>query len=305
MSPEASAVATDPIESAPSVAPPSVSPGERSIAPGTTARFPGVDDRGPGQRPPARGDRQGQHRLNLPGPAASREAERFSRTTPSSRRTAKRSSPTTRRTRCRSHRHRDPEGDLAVRPTTTARRWPGRAPHADDADPLVNGDVVVAISGTVGSSRSRRASGSSGVGVGLVCAPTTRRQPSTNRMATRRFRTVGFSLQRSSDLVSSGSVRRAESSSMSTSPFATPPTLNWPRTAPSSSSTTRRPAQSFASRRRAGVIWRYAPRAGRAALDHPSLAVPLADGTIALNDDDRARSSSSIRQRTGSSGNTG
>jgi len=37
------------------------------------------------------------------------------------------------------------------------------------------------------------------------------------------------------------------------------------------------------------VLWRYGPRSGRARLDHPSLAIPLADGTIALNDDFRNR----------------
>ncbi len=37
------------------------------------------------------------------------------------------------------------------------------------------------------------------------------------------------------------------------------------------------------------ILWRYEPRTGSAALDHPSLAVPLPDGTIVLNDDGRAR----------------
>lgn len=37
------------------------------------------------------------------------------------------------------------------------------------------------------------------------------------------------------------------------------------------------------------VLWRYAPRSGRGRLDHPSLATPLADGTVAINDDDRQR----------------
>jgi hypothetical protein len=40
---------------------------------------------------------------------------------------------------------------------------------------------------------------------------------------------------------------------------------------------------------RGRVLWRYAKRRGPGALDHPSLAVPLADGTIALNDDFRHR----------------
>lgn len=37
------------------------------------------------------------------------------------------------------------------------------------------------------------------------------------------------------------------------------------------------------------VLWRYGPRSGRGRLDHPSLAIPLADGTVALNDDFRNR----------------
>ncbi len=40
---------------------------------------------------------------------------------------------------------------------------------------------------------------------------------------------------------------------------------------------------------RGHVIWRYGPRAGPGRLDHPSLAIMLADGMIALNDDFRAR----------------
>jgi outer membrane protein assembly factor BamB len=37
------------------------------------------------------------------------------------------------------------------------------------------------------------------------------------------------------------------------------------------------------------LLWRYGPRTGPGRLDHPSLAVPLADGTIILNDDLRHR----------------
>src|SRR5438309_5367577 len=40
---------------------------------------------------------------------------------------------------------------------------------------------------------------------------------------------------------------------------------------------------------RGRVLWRYGPSSGRGRLDHPSLAIVLADGTIALNDDFRAR----------------
>jgi hypothetical protein len=36
---------------------------------------------------------------------------------------------------------------------------------------------------------------------------------------------------------------------------------------------------------RGHVVWRYGPRSGPGMLDHPSLAIPLPDGTIALNDD--------------------
>jgi hypothetical protein len=37
------------------------------------------------------------------------------------------------------------------------------------------------------------------------------------------------------------------------------------------------------------VLWRYGPRTGPGRLDHPSLAVMLPDGTVALNDDFRNR----------------
>ena len=37
------------------------------------------------------------------------------------------------------------------------------------------------------------------------------------------------------------------------------------------------------------VLWRYQPARGPRALNHPSLAVPLSDGTIVLNDDFRHR----------------
>jgi outer membrane protein assembly factor BamB len=37
------------------------------------------------------------------------------------------------------------------------------------------------------------------------------------------------------------------------------------------------------------LLWRYAPTSGNGRLDHPSLAVPLADGSILLNDDFRQR----------------
>jgi sugar lactone lactonase YvrE len=37
------------------------------------------------------------------------------------------------------------------------------------------------------------------------------------------------------------------------------------------------------------VLWRWRAASGRLRLDHPSLAVPLADGLIALNDDARHR----------------
>jgi hypothetical protein len=37
------------------------------------------------------------------------------------------------------------------------------------------------------------------------------------------------------------------------------------------------------------LVWRYAPSGGSRRLDHPSLAIPLPDGTVALNDDFRGR----------------
>jgi outer membrane protein assembly factor BamB len=40
---------------------------------------------------------------------------------------------------------------------------------------------------------------------------------------------------------------------------------------------------------RGKVLWRYAPTSGSGRLDHPSLATPLADGTVAVNDDFRHR----------------
>lgn len=40
---------------------------------------------------------------------------------------------------------------------------------------------------------------------------------------------------------------------------------------------------------RGHLLWRYAPTSGDGRLNHPSLAVPMADGTIVINDDFRAR----------------
>ncbi len=37
------------------------------------------------------------------------------------------------------------------------------------------------------------------------------------------------------------------------------------------------------------VLWRYAPTSGAGRLDHPSLATPLSNGLVAINDDDRQR----------------
>ena len=37
------------------------------------------------------------------------------------------------------------------------------------------------------------------------------------------------------------------------------------------------------------VLWRYGPTSGPGRLNHPSLAIPLPDGTVALNDDYRNR----------------
>ena len=37
------------------------------------------------------------------------------------------------------------------------------------------------------------------------------------------------------------------------------------------------------------LLWRYGPKAGAGRLDHPSLATPLPDGTISINDDFRHR----------------
>lgn len=37
------------------------------------------------------------------------------------------------------------------------------------------------------------------------------------------------------------------------------------------------------------LVWRYAPTSGAGRLNHPSLATPLADGLVSINDDDRQR----------------
>ena len=37
------------------------------------------------------------------------------------------------------------------------------------------------------------------------------------------------------------------------------------------------------------TLWRYGPTSGPGRLDHPSLALPLPNGLIVLNDDDRHR----------------
>ncbi|HEY8678180.1 MAG TPA: PQQ-binding-like beta-propeller repeat protein [Candidatus Dormibacteraeota bacterium] len=50
-----------------------------------------------------------------------------------------------------------------------------------------------------------------------------------------------------------------------------------------------RPGQILTMTPQGKVIWRYAPRSGPAMLDHPSLAVQMSNGLIALNDDFRNR----------------
>jgi hypothetical protein len=50
-----------------------------------------------------------------------------------------------------------------------------------------------------------------------------------------------------------------------------------------------RPGQILIMRRDGTQVWRYAPRFGGAMLDHPSLAIALPNGMIALNDDFRDR----------------
>jgi hypothetical protein len=37
------------------------------------------------------------------------------------------------------------------------------------------------------------------------------------------------------------------------------------------------------------LLWRYGPTSGEGRLDHPSLATPLWDGTVSINDDFRQR----------------
>ena len=50
-----------------------------------------------------------------------------------------------------------------------------------------------------------------------------------------------------------------------------------------------RPGQILVMTQQGKPIWRYAPRSGPAMLDHPSLAIQLSNGLIALNDDFRDR----------------
>src|SRR4029077_9043809 len=50
-----------------------------------------------------------------------------------------------------------------------------------------------------------------------------------------------------------------------------------------------RPGQILIMTRQGTPVWRYAPRSGPAMLDHPSLAIELSNGLIALNDDFRDR----------------
>jgi len=50
-----------------------------------------------------------------------------------------------------------------------------------------------------------------------------------------------------------------------------------------------RPGQILMMTPRGQTIWRYAPRFGSAMLDHPSLAIQLSNGLIAVNDDFRDR----------------
>jgi hypothetical protein len=50
-----------------------------------------------------------------------------------------------------------------------------------------------------------------------------------------------------------------------------------------------RPGQILIMTKQGRPVWRYAPRSGPAMLDHPSLAIELSNGLIALNDDFRHR----------------
>ena len=50
-----------------------------------------------------------------------------------------------------------------------------------------------------------------------------------------------------------------------------------------------RPGRALIVNTRGRVLWRYGPSAGSGMLDHPSLALPLHDGLIAINDDYRDR----------------
>ena len=50
-----------------------------------------------------------------------------------------------------------------------------------------------------------------------------------------------------------------------------------------------KPGHALIMTTRGRVIWRYGPKAGRGMLDHPSLALPIGHGLIAVNDDFRHR----------------
>jgi outer membrane protein assembly factor BamB len=50
-----------------------------------------------------------------------------------------------------------------------------------------------------------------------------------------------------------------------------------------------RPGQILIMSKEGKAVWRYAPRSGSAMLDHPSLAIELSNGLIAVNDDFRNR----------------
>ena len=291
MSPEASAVATDPIESAPSVAPPSVSPGERSIAPGTTARFPGglmIADRGNGRLLVVTD--KGSIAWTFPGPDSLPRGQRFSAddafiapdgktivANDEAHQVIDRIDIATRKVIWQYGHYNRPGGG------------PGELHTPDDAYPLVNGDVVVAdirncrILEIAPSKRIVRHWGRAG-----VCAhhpPSAFDQPNGDTP----LPDGGLLI---TEIVGSRVVRLSPTGRVV---FDVHVPVRYPSDAQLAPDGTivvvdySSPGAVVRLTSKGRVIWRYAPRAGRAALDHPSLAVPLADGTIALNDDDRAR----------------
>jgi outer membrane protein assembly factor BamB len=291
ISPEPSAPTARPATPAASVAPPSATPGERSDGPGTTARFPGgllIADRGNGRLLLV--TNTGSVAWSFPGPASLPRGQRFSAddafVAPDGRtivandeahQVIDRIDIATRRVIWQYGRYGHPGGGS------------GQLHTPDDAYPLANGDIVVAdirncrILEIAPSKRIVRAWGRTG-----VCAhrpPFAFDEPNGDTPLPDGGLLV-------TEIAGSRVVRLSSSGRVI---FDIHVPVRYPSDAQLASDGTivvvdySSPGAVLRVSPKGRVIWRYAPRAGRAALGHPSLAVPLPDGTIALNDDDRQR----------------